>query len=135
MTEKKSAAALGRRLLMGVAVGTLPLVGCVPAMDVTGDPAVIEVSAAEKALYERALAARSAEAASRFARTFPSSELIPFLFSTLPASELGRIPASTVEKIDPDVRDDLPRRVKKALGLTQERVISPSNNDSDGYSG
>ena len=135
MTDRKSVTNLGRKLLMGVAVGTLPLAGCVPApAEETAGP-VIYVSSAEKALYERALAARNAELATEFVCTHPESKLIRPLLSAMEPSELRRITAECVGKIDADVKDSLSARVKRSIGLLSPITVGQSDGQSDGYSG
>lgn len=132
MANNKKASGIGRKLLMGAAVGVLPLAGCDVFPPQSGG--TITVSVAEKSLYDQARSDLTAESAIRFLQAYPDSELIPPLLSRVPGSELGRIPASVVRSLDDRTKSRLPDRVKRELGLSQA-VSFDRSQGSDGYSG
>lgn len=137
MPERTKFAVVGRNLLLSVAVGTLPITGCVEVEPVPAENAnMIPATRAEKAKYEIALRARNAEQATEFMISYPESELIRPILASMAASEIRRIPKSAVNGVDPDVLLTLPDRVKRLLGLSSiAPSIGSTSSGSDGYSG
>ncbi len=131
---------LSKKFLLGLALTALPLAGCdLNAPSGRGGAAATNqastvATADEAAQFERARELQTVASAEAFLQTYPNSNLTGRLLRALPSPILRRINDEIVNKIDPSVIDDLPFRVKQALGFIM-RNESSDGNSSDGYSG
>lgn len=130
---------MGRRLLLSVALGTAPIVGCTPgAATRNAEPDVqVVIAPAERALFDRA--ARSGDIAliERFIRSYPDSSLVRRLLVNLPPETLAQIDRATLAVINPSIVRSLPRDTRFSLGLdipSAEGMFDGSP-PADGYAG
>jgi hypothetical protein len=84
--------------------------------------------------YEKALAARSAAAATRYIRKYPSSSTSATLLNQLPAGVLSGISRAAVNGLSADVKQRLSGRVKGRFGLAT-LVHEDNNRGRPGYGG
>lgn len=130
---------LGRQLIMGVALGTIPLVGCTPedyqnALNSTRSDATIGVEQEERALFDRAIETRDVALANEFLEKYPSSKLVRKLLLSLPPETLKRLSRPIVSSVSTRTLESLPNNVRIQLGLVpieSEDRDSPSS----GYGG
>ncbi len=140
MPKPISIGRVGRNLLLSVAVGTLPLAGCVNGVGhPTSDRQVLRASTqAEKSAYLSARSTSNPGEVGIFLCDYPRSELIRSLLTSIPPSDLQRVDPSCVRRVAPEVLETLPTSVRRQLGLltaTPAVVRSNSVLDRDGYSG
>ncbi|MEL6521385.1 MAG: hypothetical protein AAFQ66_10495 [Pseudomonadota bacterium] len=133
MAKPRKTRQLGKRLVMGVALGSVPLAG--GFADQTARPQTISVRADERALYEEIRATREAIAATRFLESYPHSPLTRHVLVALPAAELRRLPQKVVEALDQDLLASLPKTVRLQLGFAPERPWISRSTQENGYGG
>lgn len=119
MTERKSLSNAGRGLLMSVAVGTLPIAGCVQvAPSATRLPSGdISVSVSEKEFYDRAVATGDPAIVSQYIAKYPDSALIPSVLASMSPSQVQRISNAAACGIDTEVLAQIPQSIRRQLCL------------------
>lgn len=122
---------VGRGLLLGVAVGALPIAGCTEYPDSLRYLTMTPVTTGEKQLYEQARASQNPELVSQFLVEYPSSRLIRNLLLSLDPAELQRISPSAVAGVDPDILASLPPSVRMQLGLSATPIRRVSQGGED----
>lgn len=123
------------KLLLGVAVSTLPLAGCdiAPAETEQVETAAAAAPQQERAAFQRARDAGTVSAVEDFLRAYPNGELVRRLLTTVSPATLRRIDRGLVSQISPSVIGSLPFDVRQALGV---KLRNDSESAAvDGYSG
>ena len=139
MAKKSKSRLLGKRLVMGAALGTVPLVGGF-ADPATGDQPTSQAATTdfgEQALYNSVRSSRDPRLATRFLLAYPNSALVPHILISLPPDELARLPKTAIRDLSPDVLDSVPPHILSQLGIAPERawVARSTKGVSDGYGG
>lgn len=124
-----------KKLLLGVAVSTLPLAGCelTPAETEQVENAAAAAPQQERAAFQRAQDAGTVSAVEEFLRAYPNGDLVRRLLTTVSPATLRRIDRGLVARISPSVLSSLPFDVRQALGVPLSS--DSENNPDDGYSG
>lgn len=142
MAKPSKSGNLSKKVLLGVVVTTLPLVGCdviAPSGEArTSTTNEVNITATEedRALFERARELGTAAAAEEFLQTSTNRDLTRRLLHELPTATLQRIDDEIVDQLDPAVVNTLPFYVKQALGVRSQVYESDGGSSpSDGYSG
>lgn len=129
-------AKLTKALLLGAALGTLPLqlVGCVQAPTDPKDPAVssqalgqtgAEDIGTRKAMFLQAASANDPKAVEKFLDSYPNDPSIPDLLTALPPRVLSRITPAAFAKVPPPLLVQIPRPVALQLRLPPLQRITP----------
>jgi hypothetical protein len=135
---------LGKKLLLGVVIGSAPIVGSTPAVaqDRAAETlAQADISQEERALFD--LAAKSGDPAriNAFLNAYPDSRLVRQLLANLPPETLGLVERESITRVNPTVLRGLSIGRRQSLGLgdwSSEREeqgpsVSQSRALSDGY--
>lgn len=120
MAKPAKSRALGKKLLLGVVIGSAPIVGASPtaAQDLTSETlAQADVSQEERAFFE--LAANSGEPAriNTFLNAYPDSTLVRQLLANLPPETLSLVEREAVTRVNPTVLRGLSVGTRQSLGL------------------
>jgi hypothetical protein len=135
--DERNLGGLTRALLLGAAVGTLPLVqvGCAvapsPASSPTVSPAlgptatVNPALATDQELCARVLSSRSARDAEVLLRNYPGALCVPPALAALPPSALAAISPSALALIPPAARAQIPAEAARYLRFEAAEVTAP----------
>lgn len=141
MAKPVKSRSLGKNLLLSVAVGAVPLVGCgpVPSSDLVVEPSgPITASPEELALFRQASQTGNPVTIENYLRTYPDSQLVRNLLTELPPDTLRLIDAAALTGVNATILRTLPLETRSALRL--RNVDGPNSPDdvplpSDGYAG
>ncbi len=132
---------LRKKILLGVAITTIPLAGCdlidLGESSTGGTSAGITASPDEVAAFEAAKSQGTAASVEQFLRNYPDSALVRRLLQDQSTTTLRRINDDVVGELSPAVVSSLSPRVRQALGLETDsgRGDEGRSGASDGYSG
>jgi hypothetical protein len=137
MAKPVKSGRLGRNLLIGVALGTVPIVGCAPRSAPLDAPtgAITTVQPEERALFDQASQSGNIALIDRFLRTYPESPLVRRLLVNLPPETLGQIDRTSLVRLNAPTIRSLPPDIRLALGLAIPATKGGSGASSDGYAG
>lgn len=113
--DQRNVAGLTKALVVGAALGTMPivLVGCAPSQGSEG--ATATPSASEQQLCDRALNSQDPKDVEDLLRSYPRASCIPALLSTLPPQKLSQISPSVLGDMPQSVRRRIPRETRVFL--------------------
>jgi hypothetical protein len=120
---------LGRKLLLGVALGATPIVGIQPA---GAQEQLIqvqaEISAQERAMFDQAAQSGNAARINAFLRAYPESPLVRSLLMNLPPETLQLVDRNSLSGISSTTIRSLPPTTRRSLGLEGGAPGSGSSN-------
>jgi hypothetical protein len=135
--DERNLGGLTRALLLGAAVGTLPLVqvGCAvapspapssaPSPAPSPTPMVNPALATDQELCARVLSSRSARDAEVLLRNYPGAGCVPPALAALPPSALAAISPSALAQIPPAMRVQIPAETARYLRFQAGEVTEP----------
>lgn len=139
MAKSVRSRVLGKNLLLSVAIGATPIVGCGPApAPPTDRAAAVEhrITPEERQEFERAAQSGNVRLINQFLRGHPDSRLVRRLLINLPPETLQLINRSAVASVDDSILRSLPPSVRLALGLAPpSREGDLGTESSDGLTG
>ncbi|MBM7069040.1 hypothetical protein [Actibacterium sp. 188UL27-1] len=139
MAKHTKSRLLGKRLVVGAALGTAPLAGGFADRALGDQPMIASpsVEVGERSLYQQVRASRDAGVAIRFLRAYPDSPLVPHVLLSLPAGELSRLPREVIDSLSIEALHGVPVQIQLQLGIPPQhaRITRSTKGVSDGYSG
>ncbi len=142
MAKPVKSRGLGKNLLLSVAVGAVPLVGCGPTPSdnlVVAPSGPIAASPEELALFRQASQTGNPTVIANYLRSYPDSRLVRNLLTELPPDTLRLIDNGAVTGVNASILRTLPLDIRSALRLGT--LDGPTSADdaaripSDGYAG
>ena len=130
----------GKNLLLSVALGATPLVGCTPTpvqpIGTGASPVTQAVSPEERALFDQASQTGNPRLINRFLQEYPDSALIRRLLVNLPPETLQQVDRRILGAVSPVVLRSLPPDTRNSLGIDLTDIGAETDTSSaDGYAG
>ena len=133
MARPTKSRALGRKLLLGVALGATPVVGIQTSSAQEQLVQVqAEISAQERAMFERAAQSGNAARINAFLRAYPESPLVRSLLMNLPPETLQLVDRNSLSGISPTTIRSLPPGTRSSLGLDGSSTGSGGSSNPGG---